>query len=308
MSEYDIPDFIGPYHIGSLIIETDNSMIYESFHPSRCEKLAIKLIKKDGVNPQIIDDECLLMKEIQNDQIMHAYDIFDLLHYRCIVMPLATGGDLFEYIAANSGMEEHAACQVIHTALTAIQYLHSLDIWHRDIKPENFLLLDDSIVDPNVCLADLGYAKRIPPGEKSSDYLGTPIYAAPEIHQKIPYDKSVDIWSLGVTMYVTLSGQSPFSNDDPYEMVYQIINGIYDFDDPAFDEISEEAKDLIRCMMQKDPSRRITIEAALMHPWFQVFFPDHAKPRLERSTANAMRFETPYDEAEDYVEGDYQEF
>jgi serine/threonine protein kinase len=181
-----IPAFIGPYHVGSLIIETDNSLLYESFHPLLCEKLALKLIRKTCANVQVVEDECSLMCEVSSDAVIRVLDIIDLPHYRCLVMPLATGGDLFEFVNLNGGMSEGAASQVIYTGLQALKHLHSLGIWHRDVKPENFLLMDDSIVNPHVVLGDLGSARRFYPGELATDFLGTPFYSAPEIHNHIP--------------------------------------------------------------------------------------------------------------------------
>ena len=181
-----VPQFVGPYRLYNLIFETDNSIVYESYHPEQCKKLAIKLIKKQGVNPQIIHDECQIMSEIDCEYIMQQIDVIELPFYTAVVMPLATGGDLFEYISANGQMEEHAACQVIHTALLALQYLDSLGIWHRDIKPENFLFMDDSLSEINIVLADLGFAKHFDRDELCTDWIGTPAYAAPEIHSRTP--------------------------------------------------------------------------------------------------------------------------
>ena len=178
--------FVGPYHVGAVIMETDNSIVYESFHPMRCTKLAIKAIKKYAVNQQQIEDECNLMIEIDHPNIIHPIDIIDLEDYKCIIMQLATGGDLFEYIAANGKLPEEAACKFMFYALQAIDYLHNLGIIHRDIKPENFLLMDDDMTEPKIILADLGFAKRFAPGELSNEWLGTPLYAAPEIYRKTP--------------------------------------------------------------------------------------------------------------------------
>lgn len=178
--------FVGPYHVGSLIMETDNSLIYESFHPQKCEKLAIKAIKKSHCTPQMIEDECDLMQQVSHPNIMHIIDSFDLPEYRCVVMPLATGGDLFEYIEQNGRMDEQMACKVMYSAFDAINHLHQMGIWHRDIKPENFLLMDSNYEDPTIYLADFGYAKRFDFGERGTDWLGTPLYAAPEIYKKQP--------------------------------------------------------------------------------------------------------------------------
>ena len=107
-------------------------------------------------------------------------------------------------------------------------------------------------------------------------------------------------------MYVILSGESPFpTNED--EMIPAIINGEYDFDSVAWDDISEQAKDLIRSMMCIQPERRITIEEALHHPWFQIYFPDHNKPRLEREVQGSIRINSPFDDADEF-EDTFQEF
>jgi serine/threonine protein kinase len=170
--------------MGSLIIETATAQIYESFHPSQCSKLAIKCIKKSVHPPQTIEDECSLLHEISYPGVIQAIDICDLEHYRCVVMQLAIGGDLLEYVRVNGRMEETAACKVIHSVLQSLAYLHQLGIWHRDIKPENILLMDDSIVDPQAVIADLGYAKRFSHGESSTEFVGTSPYMAPELHMR----------------------------------------------------------------------------------------------------------------------------
>lgn len=108
-------------------------------------------------------------------------------------------------------------------------------------------------------------------------------------------------------MYVILSGESPFPTDVD-EMIPAIVQAEYDFDSPAWDDVSEQAKDLIRSMMCFEPERRITIDEALAHPWFQVYFPDHNKPRLEREVQGSIRINSPFDEADEYNEGNYQEF
>ena len=108
-------------------------------------------------------------------------------------------------------------------------------------------------------------------------------------------------------MYVILSGEAPFPTDEN-EMVPAIISGDYDFDSPAWDDVSEQAKDLIRCMMVVQPERRITVDEALCHPWFQVYFPDHNKPRLEREVQGSIRMNSPFEEADEIDDEDFQVF
>ena len=280
----ELPAFLGPYRIGSLIYRTLNASVYESFHVELCEKLAIKCIKKGSCPPQLIEDECQIMRDLKNSQYtIHALDIFETDHYRCIVMPLAVGGDLFEYIARVGAVEEVIACQIMHQAISALVEIQKYKIWHRDIKPENFLLMDGSSTCPNIVLADFGYAKHLGDHELSREWVGTPLYSAPEILLRHAYGRSVDIYSMGVTMYVLLSGESPFTTDDPVQQEIEITSGIYDFNSEAWDEVSSEAKDLIRLMMARNPEDRISAEDALSHPWFMQTCQVSGKPRMLKS-------------------------
>ena len=293
--------FVGPYHVGALIFETDNSCVYESFHPMKCSKLAIKAIKKRGHSPQAIEDECNLIQEISHPNIMSAIDIIDLPDYRCIIMPLATGSDLFEFINNHDRIPEDVACKIMYSCLKAIDYIHSLGIWHRDIKPENFLLCDDDFQNPEVRLIDFGFAKRFAPGETSTDQLGTPLYAAPEIYAGRPYTEKIDMWSLGVVMYIMLSKEAPFPQDSKYELQSAILRGDYSFDSEGFEGVSDEAKDLIRHLMEVDPDKRLSAADALDNIWFQNFFPDRNKTGEERRVAGCINVSQALDDADEFA-------
>lgn len=100
-----------------------------------------------------------------------------------------------------------------------------------------------------------------------STVCGTPAYLAPEVLLNQKYDCSCDIWSLGIVLYVMLCGYPPFDSDKNEENIENIKNGKYDFASPDWDEISENAKDLVRKMLNPDPKKRITAEEILRHPW-----------------------------------------
>jgi serine/threonine protein kinase len=176
-----VGEFVGPYCLGALIQETPKAVIYESYHPEKCEKLAIKLIKKYCQSPQLIEDECALMLELKSDVIIRALDIFDLDAYRCIVLPYAVGGDLLDYIMDTAPISEDTASRIMYTALCALDYLHSMGIWHRDVKPDNFLIMEYSLEDPRIVLADLGLARRFETDDFSKEKVGVLNYWAPEI-------------------------------------------------------------------------------------------------------------------------------
>jgi len=185
--ELAVGDFVGSYRVGCLIIATENSKVYESFHPSMCQKLALKLIPANGpCSPQQIADEVSFLRSISHPNIMSVLDVIFDPAYTAIVMPLATGGDLFDFVLNNGPVREQIACQIVFSMLNCLVYLHGVGICHRDIKLENFLLMDNNYDNPNIFLIDFGYSKRFKPGELMSEYLGTKHYAAPEIHISRP--------------------------------------------------------------------------------------------------------------------------
>lgn len=154
----------------------------------------------------------------------------------------------------------------------ANQSQHDRNIVHRDIKPENILLVDK---DLTVKIADFGLAKIIGEESFTTTLCGTPSYVAPEILEptnRRRYTRAVDVWSLGVVLYICLCGFPPFSDelytpDNPYTLSQQIKMGRFDYPSPYWDSVGDPALDLIDKMLTVDVDRRATIEECLEHPW-----------------------------------------
>jgi len=149
---------------------------------------------------------------------------------------------------------------------------HERNIVHRDIKPENILVIDKEL---NVKIADFGLAKIIGEESFTTTLCGTPSYVAPEILEQSNrrrYTRAVDIWSLGVVLYICLCGFPPFSDelysaDNPYTLSQQIKMGRFDYPSPYWDSVGDPALDLIDRMLTVDVEKRITVEECLEHPW-----------------------------------------
>jgi len=217
-------------------------------------------------------DELAVMHELQHENIVEFMEMFNRPDGYYVVLERINGGELFDRIIDLQTYTEAAASTTIRQAFQAIDHMHQLGFVHRDLKPEN-LLLSSREDDAHIKLADFGFtAKMKDTGLRS--VVGTPPYMAPELvklrskDKKIPsYGLSVDAWSIGVILYILLSGIHPFQIDDEDEMLDNIEVGEWVWLGESWDHVSEDAKDLIRRLMEPNPQTRLTIAEALSHPW-----------------------------------------
>jgi serine/threonine protein kinase len=217
-------------------------------HKKTQKKVAVKIMKKADMTPQdieLVKREVEILKLCQHPNVIRLLDIFENADYIYIIMENMRGGDLFNYLEKRDfHISEARACFIVHSLATALYYLHSYGIAHRDLKPENILMVDES-EDADVKIVDFGLSKIVGPDEKCTDPFGTLSYVAPEVLLQQPYDKNVDVWSLGVVAYLLLSGILPFDNDCDREIVRQTIYDLPDFTHSGWKKISKEAIDLV---------------------------------------------------------------
>jgi len=233
---------------------------------------AVKIIKKNKLNPEellVVHDEVEIMHKINHKHCAQLYEMFETNKKLYMVMELLTGGELFDRIVSKGSFSELEASQLIQNVLSAINYLHGIGVVHRDLKPENLIYLNEDMKSP-VKITDFGLAKYRT-GTAGRDLMntacGTPGYVAPEILKSEPYGKEVDLWSVGVILYILLCGFPPFFDENTDALYNQIKRGEYEFPDPYWTEISFAAKDLVRKLLTVNPRRRLTAEGALRHPW-----------------------------------------
>jgi serine/threonine protein kinase len=172
-------------------------------------------------------------------------------------MELCSGGDLLNYVRKRRKLKEDIAKYVFKQVVEGLHYCHSKRIVHRDIKLDN-LLLDE---DGSVKLCDFGVSKHLKDyNEVMTEQCGTPAYIAPEILKDKGYKGfGVDIWSLGVCLYAMLYGTVPFKANNMSELHQLILKAKYSLKDDKV-EISDDAKSLIKALLEPDPSKRLTIE------------------------------------------------
>ncbi|EAX86954.1 AGC family protein kinase [Trichomonas vaginalis G3] len=206
----NIGEVIHNYQLEKVLDNTKNSVVYIAKNKKTNEQFALKLIKHRERITDRVNTEADLMSNCKCPFIIQAKEIFDYPPYKCLVMPLAMA-DMKNILnnSQNHQLDEDLVKEVIRSALLALKYLHENQICHRDIKPENILFLGKS-ENEFLQLTDFGFATKVQENELCNEYVGTLNYAAPEIISGIPYNKSIDIWSLGVSMYMLLSGSSHF--------------------------------------------------------------------------------------------------
>jgi len=216
----------------------------------------------------LLEREIDIMKKLQHPNIIQLMEVIDTSDTLYLVLEFASGGELFDAIVNKGSYSEADAAKIIRQILEAIQYVHKNGIAHRDLKPENLLLLQSENGDEIIKIADFGLSKDF--GEEQlQTSCGTPDYVAPEVLMGEPYDMAVDIWSIGVISYVLLCGFPPFYGETQKELFENIMSGTYDFPDPEWTDVSDQAKSFIKSILVTDPEKRTTAEQCLNGEWIK---------------------------------------
>merc|ERR1719401_916340 len=216
------------------------------------------------------------------------YETDDELH---LVMEYMAGGELFDRLAERTRYTEKSAAEATHQMLLALAYLHAHGIAHRDLKLENFLY---ERKDTNhLKIIDFGFSQAVDPTSKMSRACGTIDYIAPEVLRK-SYDEKADMWSMGVIVYMLLTGRPPYNGTEDV-VLKKIRRGAVDWCS-EFHELSSGAKDFLKALLVRDPAERLSAQEALEHHWVTGVHPvkstplDHTIVESLRAFANASQF------------------
>jgi len=217
-------------------------------------------------------DEIHVMSKLAHPNIVNFKEIFDRKDGYYVVLEFITGGELFDRIIELQRYSEKEAAHVMNQALHGLKHMHDKSLVHRDLKPEN-LLLSSKSADATIKLADFGFSRESKTHTDCSEMVGTPEYMAPEIvalrERSGGYSKPVDIWAMGVVLYILLSGIHPFQMEDEEQMLSNIQNGRWRWLGSNWGKVSEAAKDLITHMMDPNPATRFSIDQCLNHQWLK---------------------------------------
>lgn len=266
-------NFNDSYKVSKLIGHGAFAKVMTCAHKDTKEKFAAKVVQKNLEDPvkqrEGIIKEIAIMRMLSgHPNTVKLIEVFEDKENYHLVMELCSGGELFDQIIAKGHFSEKDGADKMRSLLDFIAYAHSKNIIHRDLKPENILLTDKT---PNGVLKviDFGTSDFCVDGQRLQQKFGTPYYVAPEVLRK-DYDKSADIWSAGVIMYILLCGYPPFGGKTDSKILQRVQAGIYSFDGREWEVVTEAAKDMIQQMLVMDIRKRATAKELLNHRWFQV--------------------------------------
>ncbi|XP_040887311.1 protein kinase D4 [Toxotes jaculatrix] len=247
-------------------------VVYGGTHRKSGRPVAIKVIDKTRFQERQerqLRNEVSILQNLSHLGVVLLEEMFETVEHVFVVMEKLHGDMLELILSSEKGrLPERSTRFLVMQILEALRYLHFKHIAHCDLKPENVLLASaDSF--PQVKLCDFGFARII--GEKSfrRSVVGTPAYLAPEVISSSGYNRSLDMWSVGVITYVSLSGTFPFNEDE--DIKQQITNAAFMYPRQPWASISLEAVSLINNLLQVSVRRRFSVGKALGHPWLQDF-------------------------------------
>ncbi|KAK3239829.1 Calcium-dependent protein kinase 15 [Cymbomonas tetramitiformis] len=197
--------------------------------------------------------------------VVQLHGTYEDKHNVHLVMEKCEGGELFDHIVEAGRYTEKDAARILRTILKVAAQCHALGVCHRDLKPENFLL-STAGSDAQLKAIDFGLSTFFQPNGTLTEFVGSPYYMAPEVLAR-NYGPKVDCWSVGVILYILLTGVPPFNANSQEGILRAVREGDYDLESPPWPKISTGAKHLVRRLLCYDPVKRISAIEALDHPW-----------------------------------------
>ncbi|KAL4203266.1 hypothetical protein AMTRI_Chr01g103130 [Amborella trichopoda] len=227
--------------------------------------------KQVAISDALLTNEILVMRKIVEDvsphpNVIHLYDVYEDQGGVHLILELCSGGELFDRIVAQARYTEAGAAAVVRQIASGLGGLHQANIVHRDLKPENCLFLNKSEDSP-LKIMDFGLSSVENFTDPIVGLFGSIDYVSPEALSQRRVSAASDMWSLGVILYILLSGYPPFHVTSNKEKLRLILAGDFSFDEHTWKTISPSAKQLISDLLAVDPHRRPTAKELLLHPW-----------------------------------------
>tara|TARA_B110001452_G_scaffold92528_1_gene76282 strand:+ start:3387 stop:4490 length:1104 start_codon:yes stop_codon:yes gene_type:complete len=273
---------IREFAVGHVLGTGAFSTVRMGIQRSSGERFALKLVDKERSDADAVALEVKMLRRVgMHRHVVGLVDHFELARTWVLVLELVSGGEVFDRICAQGPYSELDAAQILWQVAEALEHMHSVGVAHRDVKPENLLLVDGT--DSNtVKLCDFGLSCELDASGKqeTARLHGTVAYMAPEYLREEAHGAAVDMWALGVVLYILLSGRHPFDPegqaDDP-ELATRIKAGEWAFGKHTQD-VSDSAREIVRLLLEPSPPSRPTASQLLAHPWLRGAAPTVVLP------------------------------
>ncbi|KAL2230601.1 calcium and calcium/calmodulin-dependent serine/threonine-protein kinase [Sesamum indicum] len=282
--EYEISDILGRGGFSVVRKGTHKSSIgankhvaiktlrrFSPFTQPRNPKSTVPATKQALISDALLTNELLVMRRIVEDvsphpNVIHLYDVCEDNGGVHLVLELCSGGELFDRIVAQERYNEAGAAAVVRQIAGGLAALHRAGVVHRDLKPENCLFLSKD-EDSTLKIMDFGLSSVEDFTDPVVGLFGSIDYVAPEALSRDKISPKSDIWSLGVILYILLSGYPPFIAQSNRQKQQMILNGQFSFYEKTWKNISSSVKELITILLKVDPDLRPSAEEILRHPW-----------------------------------------
>jgi calcium/calmodulin-dependent protein kinase I len=240
-----------------------HAVVYQTEHLDSSTPVAMKIVS--GLKPDF-DNEFALLKQAQHPNVIRMYDCFKYDGKGYLILQLCRGGSLMQRLREDGEFSDIQAARVVHSVLSALDFIHRLSIIHRDVKADNIMYLTKEDDSP-VLLGDFGLAKLVSEG-LTDTRVGTKGYQAPQIVRGHVYNHKCDIWSVGVVAYEILHGKLPFNRKLGEEELYdKMMTSNF----AIWDQVSPQAADFIRSCLRPEQDDRPEARELLKHPWLAQF-------------------------------------
>ena len=268
------------YEMKEVIGKGKFGVVNLGIHRKTGQQVAIKILNKENIktleDKELVQIEIGILKLCHHPNIVRLLDHLENTDYIYIVTEFIEGGTLGQYFKKKKfNFSERQAMNIMSQLASGVKYLHQYGIVHRDLKPDNIMITQQNEYGV-IKIMDFGLSKIVSPHEKMVDGYGTLSYVAPEVLLRTPYNKEVDIWSMGVILFYMLSGRLPFRGSKEQEVAEKIVYEQLEFDEDDWETRTQKVQDLISCCLEKKAEDRIKINQFLNHPWFKK----NMKPKL----------------------------
>lgn len=283
------------YEMKNKISEGAFGVVYLANHKSSKSQRAVKMIPITCSDQNSIKDllqEVGILKQMDNPYIIKIYEVYQSDTNLSIVTEYCSGGELYSRIVESGGFSENLAARYMHQIASAVNYLHSNNIVHRDLKPEN-LLFETQDPESRLKLIDFGTCKHFSKNSKLVERIGSAYYIAPEVISS-NYTEKCDVWSMGVILFIMLCGSPPFGGRNNGEILSNILMREPRMDPKKWKNVSEEAVELVKAMLNKQVPQRITAAEVVNSKWIQKYLNSEVpcKKLASRSFKNLAKFNT----------------